>query len=120
MHWRVGGHPAANVQVLARHLRSVPVTSLNLPAHAVRPTPGGGHTGDREGPSPSTTVLNGTPNDVAFVAKLAALSFAGGAAVKWGSLLTPVAFGADPLLATLMVAGPPAAYAAMLVARGSK
>ena len=87
---------------------------------AVRPTPGGGHTGDREGPSPSTTVLNGTPNDVAFVAKLAALSFAGGAAVKWGSLLTPVAFGADPLLATLMVAGPPAAYAAMLVARGSK
>ena len=100
---------------------AVLVISLTLPACAVHPTlTGGGHTGgDREGPSPSTTVLNGTPNDLAFVAKLAVLSFAGGAAVKWGSLLTPVAFGANPLLATLMVAGPPAAYAAMLVTRGS-
>ena len=120
MHALESGGPPSRKCASLGPASAVPVTSLNLPAHAVRPTPGGGHTGDREGPSPSTTVLNGTPNDVAFVAKLAALSFAGGAAVKWGSLLTPVAFGADPLLATLMVAGPPAAYAAMLVARGSK
>ena len=40
--------------------------------------------------------------------------------VKYGSLLSPIPFSADPGLAALLVAGPPVAYGAMLLLRGQQ
>jgi hypothetical protein len=59
-------------------------------------------------------------DDLIFVAKLVILSFVGGAVVKYGSLLSPVAFSADPVLATMLVLSPPTVYAIMLLTRGKK
>lgn len=62
-------------------------------------------------------------SDLAFVAKLVAVSFAGGAAIKYGSLLSPLAFSQSDVLAVAMVFVPPTIYAAMLLTRpgdGSK
>lgn len=70
-------------------------------------------------PLSSTYALMRDENDVVFVAKLVALSFAGGALIKYGSLTNPVAFSADPTLAACLVLGPPLAYGIMLLRRGS-
>jgi hypothetical protein len=60
---------------------------------------------------------NTDDNDLAYVAKLAVLSFAGAAAIKYGSLL--VALPHEPNLAVALAAavGTPLAYAAWLLAR---
>ncbi|GAX74190.1 hypothetical protein CEUSTIGMA_g1639.t1 [Chlamydomonas eustigma] len=50
-------------------------------------------------------------SDTVFVLKLVAWSFVGGAMIKYGSLLFPVAFSPDPAIATLCVASPPILYA---------
>jgi hypothetical protein len=59
-------------------------------------------------------------SDAAFVLKLVAWSFIGGAAVKYGSLLSPVAFTADPALAAVLVASPPLMYAIVTLVSQSK
>lgn len=68
--------------------------------------------------SSSSSALD-SDSDLAFVAKLAAVSFAGGAAIKYGSLLSPLAFSQSDVLAVAMVFVPPTMYAAMLLTRPS-
>lgn len=62
---------------------------------------------------------DGGDSDLAYVAKLAVLSFAGAAAIKYGSLF--FALPHEPSLAVALAAalGTPAAYAAWLLARGN-
>jgi hypothetical protein len=59
------------------------------------------------------------PLETSRSARPAQTSFVGAAAIKYGSLLTPIAAGASPVLAVALVAGPPLAYGAMLLRRGS-
>ncbi len=46
---------------------------------------------------------------------MVAVSFLGGAAIKYGSLLSPIAFTASPGMAALLIGGLPVAYAVMLL-----
>lgn len=74
-------------------------------------------TAEGENPQSSETSISSSSSesDLMFVAKLTGLSFAGGALIKYGSLLSPIPFSADATLAILLVAGPPLAYGAMLL-----
>lgn len=65
----------------------------------------------------TSTSTNVQESDVVFVAKLAFVSIAGGALLKWGSLLTPLASSANASVAWLLVVGVPLAYAATLLLR---
>ncbi|GIL73606.1 hypothetical protein Vretifemale_3775 [Volvox reticuliferus] len=57
---------------------------------------------------------NDSSNDITFVGKIAAISFAGAAVIKYGSLILDVPFQPNALLAMLLVLGPPTAYALLL------
>ncbi|GIL49510.1 hypothetical protein Vafri_5842 [Volvox africanus] len=57
---------------------------------------------------------NDSSNDITFIGKIAAISFAGAAVIKYGSLILDVPFQPNALLAMLLVLGPPAAYALLL------
>jgi len=52
----------------------------------------------------------GPDNDLVFLAKLTAISFGGGALIKYGSLVIPVAFHPDAAIACLLVIGTPVVY----------
>lgn len=52
-------------------------------------------------------------NDLVFVVKLIVLSLAGGAVIKWGSLLMDLPFSANPVVAVAIVLGTPAVWAAV-------
>ncbi|KAG1653815.1 hypothetical protein FOA52_001018 [Chlamydomonas sp. UWO 241] len=84
--------------------------------------PGTNHHSDSNAPVAETEVpgVLDAPehSDAVFLAKLALLSFTGAAAIKYGSLLTPIAASANPVLAVVLVVGPPLAYGAMLLRRG--
>eukprot|EP00884_Botryococcus_braunii_P000072 jgi/Botrbrau1/10065/Bobra.0355s0020.1 len=56
--------------------------------------------------------------DTKFVLKLLVVSFAGAAAVKYGSLLSSVPFSPDPTLAITVVLGPPILYSLYILVRG--
>jgi len=74
-------------------------------------------------PNGGETSILGGESDAAFLAKLTLVSFVGGAAIKYGSLLPPfsqVPFGESPTLATLIVLLPPLAYTILLLVRGAR
>lgn len=82
-------------------------------ASRIRATP----SPDGNSSAPADQVPLGDETDVKFLAKLAGVSFGGAAAVKYGSLVFPVAFHPDAALALALVIGPPVIYAALLVLR---
>ncbi|GLI64687.1 hypothetical protein VaNZ11_008041 [Volvox africanus] len=57
---------------------------------------------------------NDSSDDITFIGKVAGISFAGAAAIKYGSLILDIPFQPNALLAMLLVLGPPAAYALLL------
>jgi hypothetical protein len=58
--------------------------------------------------------------DAAFLAKLVAVSFAGAAALKYGSLFLSAPFHPDSTLAAAMVILPTAAYGAILAVEAGR
>jgi hypothetical protein len=60
---------------------------------------------------------NSDDNDLAYVAKLAVLSFAGAAAIKYGSLLVSLPHEPSLPVALFVVLGTPVAYSAWLLTR---
>lgn len=62
-----------------------------------------------------TSTVSKADSDVLFVAKLAMVSFALGAGIKYGSLLLDAPFEANPLLALIIVGAPPISFAAYLL-----
>ncbi|GLC56891.1 hypothetical protein PLESTB_001160300 [Pleodorina starrii] len=57
---------------------------------------------------------NDASSDLVFICKIAGISFAGAAAIKYGSLVMDIPFQANAILAMSLVLGPPIAYAALL------
>lgn len=74
---------------------------------------------DNSSTSSSNGSLLDSDSDLVFVAKLTAVSVVGGAAVKYGSLLSPLAFSQNEVVALALVLAPPIIYAAMLLTRPS-
>ncbi|KAI8465880.1 MAG: hypothetical protein J3K34DRAFT_473044 [Monoraphidium minutum] len=70
------------------------------------------------GGSSSGSSSSSQDSDLAFVAKGLALSFAVGAAIKWGSLLVPLPHEPNAAVALTLVLGTPLAYGALLLAGG--
>jgi hypothetical protein len=60
---------------------------------------------------------NTDDNDLAYLAKLAVLSFAGAAAIKYGSLLVALPHEPNLAVALALAVGTPVAYGAWLLAR---
>lgn len=54
-----------------------------------------------------------------FLSTLTAGAFAGAAVIKYGSLLTSVAFTPSPVLALVIVFTPPSVYAAWMLSQSS-
>ena len=63
-----------------------------------------------------TSGTSGGDSDAAFVVKMVAASFAGGALIKYGSLAADLPFEASAPAALALVLGPPLVYSAYLLA----
>ena len=88
--------------------RALPITlrasSRRLTRKAAIP---GGNADTEESPLSTSTVV--------FLGKLTVGAFAGAAAVKYGSLLTDLAFTPSPLVALAIVFSPPVGFAAWML-----
>lgn len=67
------------------------------------------------GASTSSTI---TDSDISFLGKLLVFSFAGAAAIKYGSLVFELPFQPNPAVALTLVLGTPAAYSLFLLTKG--
>lgn len=65
----------------------------------------------------TSTSSSSQDSDALFLAKLVALSFGGGALIKYGSLVVPLAFYPSGYLAAAMVCLPPILYGVSLAVR---
>eukprot|EP00890_Picochlorum_soloecismus_P000887 jgi/Picsp_1/179/NSC_00179-R1_predicted protein [Chlamydomonas reinhardtii] len=61
---------------------------------------------------------NSVSDDAAFLLKLVAVSFAGGALIKYGSLFSSIPFTPSPIMAVSIVMFPPLAFAIWMISQG--